>query len=207
MSPAGKLHAVRAVGVLDHEFAAVVVVRLGEKQRRRDIGAQAHAAGTRNDADRTVDVIVEFHAGIVAIEHRRQHAKRQSRRTEQRAARQSAQDDVAGLDRGRRTFRNLQVEFRLRGLIAGGALAIDPMRRLENRTTLRDFVRRQQLRDMDHHDAIPEWPIPPRSSAAGSTFDTSSERYQRPRNAERRVARGRGHRMALVVSSRNTARW
>ena len=80
-----QLHAVDAVGVLDHQLAAVVLVRVGEEQRRRQVGADAvRRAGDLPDG--VVDVVAERLPALVAVEERREDAQRQRRGDEQRVA-------------------------------------------------------------------------------------------------------------------------
>ena len=115
----------RAVGVLDHQLAAVVLVRVGEEQRRRQVGADAvRRAGDL--ADGVVDVVAERLAALVAIEQRREDAQRQRRGDEQRVALQRAEDQVAELARDRVALGQLQVVLGPRRLMAGGDLAVDP---------------------------------------------------------------------------------
>ena len=66
-----QLHAVDAVGVLDHQLAAVVVLGVGEEQRRRQVGADA-VRRARHLADGVVDVAAERLAARVAVEERRE---------------------------------------------------------------------------------------------------------------------------------------
>jgi hypothetical protein len=49
---------VHSVGVLDNQLAAIVFLRLGEEQRRREIGADAKRR-SRDLRDRVVDVVAE----------------------------------------------------------------------------------------------------------------------------------------------------
>ena len=65
-----QLHFMRAIIVLDHEYAAVILVRLRQKQRDREVGANAHA-GQWVAAHRVVDMHAEMLALAVAIEQRR----------------------------------------------------------------------------------------------------------------------------------------
>src|SRR5262245_12041895 len=66
-----ELDRVHAVGVLDEQLAAVVVVRLGEEQR----GGQIRPQAMRRAADLTngvVDVMAERASALVAVEERRE---------------------------------------------------------------------------------------------------------------------------------------
>ena len=82
-----QLHPLRAVRVLDDEFAAVVVAGRRQEQRRRQVGAEATAA-CRVHADRAVDVAAERHAFAVAVEERRKDLPRQRGREERRVSRE-----------------------------------------------------------------------------------------------------------------------
>ena len=74
--------------------------RLGEEQRRREIGADAkRRAGDL--ANRVVDVIAERVPALVAVEERRKDAQRQRRGHEQRAALQRGENQIAELLRDR----------------------------------------------------------------------------------------------------------
>jgi len=74
-----------AVDVVDHQLAAVVVFRRAEKQRRRDIGANA-IGRAGNLADGIVQMRAEGLAAFVAVEERREDPERQRRGDEQRVA-------------------------------------------------------------------------------------------------------------------------
>ncbi len=122
-----QLHAVRAVGVLDDQLAAVVVRR----DRRRTASPRdrsARGAACPGPADGVVDVTAERVAAGVAIEQRRKDLERQRRRHEERAALQAREDHLAELARLRRVFRQLQVLLGARRLRAGRDAAVDPWR-------------------------------------------------------------------------------
>ena len=87
--PRLELDAVRAVAVLDHQLAAVIIGGIAEEERRRDVGADPPAAG--QGAKRIVDMLAEAVAvaGVVAVEQGRDDPPRQRRRLEQGIARQA----------------------------------------------------------------------------------------------------------------------
>ena len=127
MCPAGSLTRVHAVGVLDHQLAAVVFVRIGEEQRRREIGADGRMPVVLDLADRVVHVVAERLAAAIAVEQRRKHAQRQRRRDEQRVAAQRVEDDLAELARDRMILGQLQVVLGPRRLMPGRDAAVDPL--------------------------------------------------------------------------------
>ena len=105
-----QLHRVRAERVFHDELAAVVVVRVTEKQRRGQIGP--YADGRAGDlADGVVHVRAERHADLVAVEERRKDAARDRGRDEQGAALQRRHDQIAEFPRLRTIFRQLTVVF------------------------------------------------------------------------------------------------
>ena len=137
----------RAVGVFDDELAALVVVRIDEEERRREIGADAvRRAG--HLPDRVVDVAAERVTAGVLIEERRKHLERQRRRHEERAALQRAEDHFAELARLRRILRQLQVLLGARRLRSSRDFAIDPCRGVEDLTGLRHLVGSQDVRNV-----------------------------------------------------------
>ena len=77
--PRRQLHALHAVSIFHHQFAAVVFIRRGEKERRREIGAQP-VRRARNLPDRIVDMGAERLAAGIAIEKRWDNMQRQRRR-------------------------------------------------------------------------------------------------------------------------------
>ena len=82
MSPAGELDLMRAVAVLDHQLAAVIVVGLRQEERRRQVGADPPAA-IGQEADRIVDMVAEAMClgGVVAIEQGREDRTAEARPT------------------------------------------------------------------------------------------------------------------------------
>src|SRR6188472_3947983 len=103
-----QLDRVNAEGVLHHQFAAVVLVRIGEEQRRRKIGPYSRTVGPRL-TDGIVHVIAERLSAAVAVEQWREHTQRQRRRDEQRVSAQRIEDDLTNLPRYWMILRQLHV--------------------------------------------------------------------------------------------------
>ncbi len=150
----GQLHLVAAVGVLDHELAAVVILGRGDEQRRRHVGADLQRC-VEIAADRVVDVRAEGHAGVVAVEQRWKYLLGQHRREEQRVAAECLHHDVAELAGFRRGLGQLQVVLHLHRLVPGGDTAVDPTGLLHHLAAARDLFRREHLGHMDHHGRPP----------------------------------------------------
>jgi hypothetical protein len=73
MSPAGQLHRLRPVRVLDDELAAVVLFGAAQEERGGQIRADTEGVpGTWRMALSTWGA--EVHARLVAVEERREHA-------------------------------------------------------------------------------------------------------------------------------------
>ncbi len=142
--PGGQLDAVRAVGILDHQFAAVVFVGRGEKQRRRKIGADpVRRAG--HLADGVVHVGAEGLAALIAIEKRRKHAQGQRGGDEERILPQRVQNHLAQLARRGRVLRQLHIVFHAGRLMAGGHPAVDPFGLIEKLPCLGTCVGGQHI--------------------------------------------------------------
>jgi len=120
-----ELHPLSAVRVVHGELAAVVRFRLGEKQRRGEIGADLHAR-SRQQAHAAVDVRAERLCVFVAIEHRRVDPRGERRRQEQRIALERRKDDVAELARDGRALDDLTVALHLRALVSRRRAAVHP---------------------------------------------------------------------------------
>ena len=143
----------RAIRIDHHQFAALVLVRLAEEHGRRDVGAhRLHAVFRR--ADGAVDVQAIVLAARVAVEEGRQDAQRQHGRKKQRVGHQRAADDLAQLQRQRRTFGQLAVALDLRPLRPDAGAPVDPVRLRQALAKLRHLFRRQHAGYMQHHLAI-----------------------------------------------------
>ncbi|MNP33993.1 hypothetical protein D3C76_1272590 [compost metagenome] len=147
-----QLHALGAVGVLDFQFAAVVVLGLAEEQRGGKVGAHPFdtALGL---AHGVVDVEVETAAGRVTVQQRRKHLVRQCRRHELRILPQPLQHGRADFLGQRMTFRQLQVVLGLGRLIAGGDLAIGPIGLLQSLANALHFFFFEQAGNVQQHGA------------------------------------------------------
>ena len=140
----GQFDALRAVGIFDDEFAALVFVGIGEEQRGGDIGADAlGAAGDLTDG--VIDVSAERLAAGVAIEQRREDLQGERGRDEQGALAKRAEHEVAKLARGGRTFGQLDIVFGAGGLVAGGYAAIHPIRGIEKLSRVTHLILRQEI--------------------------------------------------------------
>ena len=70
----GQLYGVRAVGILHDQFATIVFVGLGEKQRGGKIGANA-VWRPADLANGVIDMGAECLAALVTIEQRRKYLR------------------------------------------------------------------------------------------------------------------------------------
>ncbi|SOZ15614.1 hypothetical protein CBM2609_A70016 [Cupriavidus taiwanensis] len=151
--PGRQFHALLPVGVLDHQFAAVVVFRLGQEQRRRQVAADAEA-GAAQVADRVVDMVGKGMPALIAVEQRRINLQRQCRREEQCMVAQRVLDQVADLPRRRRALGQLQVALGQCRLVARGFVAVGPGCRVDDLAHLRDLGLGQYVGDLQHHDGF-----------------------------------------------------
>ena len=146
----GEFDRMLAVDVVDHQFAAVVVFRRAEKQRRRNISANAQRRAG-NLPDRVVQMGAERFAAFVAVEQRREHAERQRRRNEQRVALQG------GDDRCRPTRAPPDCSPAAGGCPSPGRLmtrrhpAVDPARAVHDFAAARDLFGVKDIGNMDDH--------------------------------------------------------
>jgi hypothetical protein len=135
---------VHAVGVFDHELAAVVLVRAGEEERGGQVGPDP-VRRARYVANGVVHVIAERMPALVAVEERREHAGRERRGDEERTALKRRDDLIAELLRLGGVLGQLQVVLGACGLMTGCHAAVDPRSRLEAPARVRDFVRREHV--------------------------------------------------------------
>ena len=152
-----QLDPLAAVGVLDHQLAAVVFVRVAEEQRGGQVGAYPLGA-VAHLAHRVVDVEAEVAAGRVAVEQRREHLVRQGGGHEQRVLPQARQHRLADLARQRIVLGQLQVVLGLRRLVAGGDPAVLPVGFLQRLADTADLVAGEHLRYVQQHGA-PPWRV------------------------------------------------
>ncbi|MNT17760.1 hypothetical protein D3C72_1529350 [compost metagenome] len=145
-----QLDAVQAVGVFRHQLAALVLVRIAEKQRARHVGAHV-LAGERVAADGIVDVIAVGHAALVAVEHRRHGDLGQRRRHEQRIARQRALYQRRQFARGLALRRQLQIVFDVERLVAGGGTAVLPLGIGQQHAGVGQFFGGEDFGDVQQH--------------------------------------------------------
>ena len=117
-----------AVGVLDDQFAALVILWRRQEQRRGQVGADPMSRA-RHMPDRVVDMTAEGLPLAVAVEHRRQDSQRQGRRDEQRMALERGDDELAGLAGERRVPGQLQVLLGARRLAPGRRASVNPLGR------------------------------------------------------------------------------
>ena len=85
-----------AVEVLDHQFAAIILLRFGQKQRDRQVGPDPQAGQTISP-HRVVDMDAEMMpvGGRVAVEQRRKDLQRDRRRDESRVRGQRREHAIA----------------------------------------------------------------------------------------------------------------
>src|SRR5262249_15152976 len=135
-----------AIGVLDEQLTAVVLVRLRKKERGGEIGSKP-VRRAADLPDRVVDVIAKRLSAAVAVEQRRKHLEWQGGRHKQRVALQGRHDRVAQLSGGGRILRQLFVVLRTRRLVSGGDAAVDPRRTLEDAAGVFHLGGGQQIRN------------------------------------------------------------
>lgn len=122
----------RAELVVDDQLAAVIAIRLGGEEGGREIGAQAKVAAWLQP-DRIVDMRGEAVAWLIAVEQGREDLERQRRGDEQGRPPQRIENEAAQLPRFRRILGHLAIALGQRRLTAGGDVAVDPRRALEQR--------------------------------------------------------------------------
>ena len=145
-----KLDLVHAVLVLHRQFAAVVLLGLGQEQRHGEVGADAQRRAG-NAADGIVDMRAEVLADAVSVEERGEDLERQCRRDEERAARQGLEHDVAQFPGRSRTLGKLHVVLHGSRLGACGHAAINPIDVVHDLTELRDLRFRQHFGNAYQH--------------------------------------------------------
>ena len=121
-----ELDAVLAVGVLDLQLAAVILVGVGEEERGRHVGPEL-AAIARVKTNAAVDMGAELHAFAVAVEHRRIEDVGQHGADEDRVALERRYDDALAGRSHLGLLVDLLVELDRRTLVARGDPAIDPV--------------------------------------------------------------------------------
>jgi hypothetical protein len=145
-----ELHRMLAVGVLDGELAAVVVLRRGDEERGRDVSADLQR-GVEIAADGVVDMRAEGHTGVIAVEQRREDLLRQHSGYEQGIAAKRLDHHVPELARFGRGLRKLEIVFHLRRLMSGGDAAVDPGRLLHHRAAACDLLGGEHVGNVHHH--------------------------------------------------------
>lgn len=151
----GQLHLLQAVGVLDHQFAAVIVLRVAEEEGRGQVGTDPLAAAM-DVAHGVVDVEVERAPAGIAVEQRREDLERQGGGHEQGMVPQALQHGFADLPGQRVVLRQLQVVLGLGRLVAGGRLAVGPFRLLQGCADPGDFLGGEDGGNMQQHGAVHE---------------------------------------------------
>src|SRR5450830_1692564 len=146
----GQLDGLAAEGILDLQLAAIVVVRLGQEQSRRQIGAQALVA-VRQLHDGAVDVQAVAAARFITIKAGRIDLARQGRRDELGLGAQLAQQVVAQLHGQFGAVIELAVVLDLARQAAAAFDAVFPVRSIEVRPELAHFVLAQYLFDGQQH--------------------------------------------------------
>ncbi|MNM63748.1 hypothetical protein D3C81_751230 [compost metagenome] len=131
--PRRQFHLLHAVGVLDHQFTAVVVLGVAQEQRRRQVGTHSllAAAGL---AQGVVDMEAEIATLSVTVDQRWKDFVRQGRRHELRVLPQTFDQGRANLLGQRMAFRQLQVVLGLGRLVTRGDLAVGPFGLLQRLT-------------------------------------------------------------------------
>src|SRR5258707_9196781 len=92
--PCRQLDFMGAIIVLDDEFAAIVLIRRRQKERHRQIGADAHP-GEMIAAHRVIDMHAEMVTNAVAIEQRWKDMERDRSRNKKRARGKGTDDTPA----------------------------------------------------------------------------------------------------------------
>ncbi|MCY1429252.1 hypothetical protein D9M71_451620 [compost metagenome] len=146
----GQLDLLHAIGVLNHQFAAVIAVRVAEEQRRGQVGTHPLRAAL-GLAQGVVDVEAEVAAFAVAVDQRREHLVRQGCRHEAWGFPQAVDQRTADFLGQRMTFRQLQVVLGLRRLITRRNLAIGPVGPLQRLADTGQFISVEQAWDVKQH--------------------------------------------------------
>ena len=141
-----KLDAMFAEGVVDHEFAAVVVFGLRQEQRAGEVAADAES-GAAQMAHGVVNVVAEGLAARIAVEQRRIHLERQRSGKEQRIGGQRILNQGTDLARSRRALGQLHVAFDLARLRTGSDLAVHPLGSIDGGAALRDLLRSEDVKN------------------------------------------------------------
>src|SRR3546814_13422860 len=107
-------------------------MRVVQEGRRREVTADTKLAALV-EADGIVDMSPERLPTFIAVEKRRKDLERQRRGDEQRRAPERVQHQPPRLPRRRAVFGQLPVALGERRLVAGGRIAVHPIRSEERR--------------------------------------------------------------------------
>src|SRR5215470_15144932 len=97
-----------SVGIFDHQFPAVIFIRLREEKRRGKIGANS-VSRAGNLPDSVVNVRTKRLAALVTVEQRWKNFRRQCRGNKEWILSERLQDHLADLLRRRAILRQLHV--------------------------------------------------------------------------------------------------
>jgi hypothetical protein len=145
---------VRAVGVADDEFAALVFFRGAQEQGGGQVGADPmRGAGYR--PDRPVDMVAISLAILIPVEQRRQDLQRQRRRQNQRAALERSQDQPSEAACGRMELRELPIALDQFETMARGDPSVDPLRRRQRFAAFGNLFHTQDTRNSRQQPSLP----------------------------------------------------
>jgi len=150
--PGGQLDVVRAVGVLDDQFAAVIFLGLRQEQRRREVGANPQArelVATHGIVDMDAEMVAAVRD--VAIEQRRKNPQRDGGREKPRIGRQRLDNPVTEFARHLAVGRQLLVALHQRRLRAGGRASVLPRAIIHDAAEIRHIRLAQHCGDADQH--------------------------------------------------------
>ena len=140
--------ALLAIHLFDHQFAAVIIFRLAQKQGGRQVTADTHIAALANGI---IDMQTKSVPALVTVEQRRKEGVRQGRRHEHRMGIKRLCHQCRHLFRLGTVFGKLPVLLGRRRLVARGHIAIGPRPRIQNRAQTRHLVLGEDSRNVQQH--------------------------------------------------------
>jgi len=167
-----QFHPLVAVGVFDHQLATLVLIRVAQEQRGRQVGAHRLrlAGGGVVVAHGVVHMEPEGLPRLIAVEQRRENATRQRRREERAVAAECIEDGRADRTRGRIGLGQLQVVLGLRGLVTRGQAAVGPAGRGQLLAGLGDLLGGEDVGNVQQHGGLQ--PLPHERAGGGVSLRT-----------------------------------
>ncbi|MNS84811.1 hypothetical protein D3C72_1186490 [compost metagenome] len=147
-----------AVHLFDDQFAAVIVLGLGQEEGGGQVAADAEVSPL---ADGVVDVDAELAAALVAIEQGRKDRVRQGGRDEHGVGVQGLDDQGRDLLRRRAVLGQLLVLLGRRGLVARGHVAVGPGTGVQGPAQGGDLGLGEDVGDVQQHGSLDQMRIGP----------------------------------------------